>query len=93
MTDVYATDLEGMPITSSEGTQIGHLESITANIKTGDLNDLVITPTSQEAIGDFGKGEGGDTLRIPIEQIKAINDHIVVSKEYIGNVKENLIVE
>lgn len=82
MTEVFTMNLNGMPVTSTDGIRLGHLQSITADISTGILENIIIKSNSQEDIKNIGIERGGEeTLQIPIDQVTAIDDHIIVDWE------------
>lgn len=81
MPEIYAQKLEGKRVADTNGAAIGYLQTITADFATGELKQLIIDPVEQpnRNIDDF-RNDGEDVVRLPIEQVKAVRDYIVVEE-------------
>lgn len=66
-------------VVNYDGTDIGSLEDITMNRKTGELLDLVVN-THQESLPQSVTFERDDrgSIRIPVSDVETINDHIII---------------
>jgi sporulation protein YlmC with PRC-barrel domain len=72
----FATRLMDMPLVTSEGTMIGRLDDIIVNDQTGDIFELLITPTG-EKITHFKKDVKGRYV-VPYEYVKMGKDVFVI---------------
>ena len=79
MADILAENLSGKAVMGSDGTELGMLYNISMDIKTGSLDDLLVTPNEEisSASVPFDYGEGG-RIRIPVDRVQAVKDYIVV---------------
>lgn len=76
MTDFPATKLSDKEVVSSDGDELGKIYNITANLKTGELKDLVIEPNMKVDKSEFETEDG--FILIPFKSVKAIKDMVVV---------------
>jgi sporulation protein YlmC with PRC-barrel domain len=76
MDKLLASSLSEYHIMTTEGAEIGKLENITFDPKTGHLEHLRVDPF-EEAETDFPQTEEGK-LQIPAEAVSAVNDYLLV---------------
>lgn len=81
MVDILAENLSGKAVMSTDGTELGDLYNITMDLKSGELNDLLVSPhehLSTERSGfdvdDMGR------LKVPVGNVQAVKDYIVVAR-------------
>lgn len=77
MSKVFGRELSSKRVVSVDGADIGLLQDVVVDIKTGGLVDLVVKPDINLDVSDF-RAEGG---------------HILVSSDAVRSVKDNIIVE
>ncbi len=81
MVDILAENLSGKAVMSSDGTELGDLYNITMDLKSGELNDLLVSPhehLSADRSG-FDVDETG-RLKVPVGNVQAVKDYIVVAR-------------
>jgi sporulation protein YlmC with PRC-barrel domain len=78
MVEILAENLSGKTVMGDDGAEIGELYNITMNLKTGELHDLVVDPR-EGVTADFDVDDHGHYL-VPIGNVQAVKDHIVVSR-------------
>ena len=81
MVDILAENLSGKAVMSSDGTELGDLYNITMDLKSGELNDLLVSPhehlnpeRSGFDVDDMGR------LKVPVGHVKAVKDYIVITR-------------
>ncbi|AFK19749.1 photosystem reaction center subunit H [Haloferax mediterranei ATCC 33500] len=81
MADILAENLSGKAVMGSDGTELGMLYNITMNMKSGELDDLLVRPNEEVAPGrvPFDQDENG-RFRIPVNRVQAVKDYIVVQR-------------
>ena len=81
MTDVLAENLSGKSVMGSDGTELGMLYNITMNLKTGSLNDLLVSPNEEFPASEskFQQDEQG-RLHVPVSHVQAVKDYIVIDR-------------
>ena len=81
MPDILAENLSGKSVMGSDGTELGMLYNITVDLKTGELKDLVVTPDGKAEAGEIGlEADDEGRYRVPIRQVQAVKDYIVVKR-------------
>jgi sporulation protein YlmC with PRC-barrel domain len=75
---VLAENLSGKTVMGSEGTELGTLYNITMDLKTGELNDLLIEP-NLEVSSDYETDEE-NLLHVPVGNVRAVKDYILISQ-------------
>jgi len=81
MVDILAENLSGKAVMSADGTELGDLYNITMDLKSGELNDLLVSPhehLSPDRSG-FDVDETG-RLKVPVANVQAVKDYIVVAR-------------
>ena len=79
MADILAENLSGKAVMGSDGTELGMLYNITMDLKSGELDDLLVTPN--ENIGDVGfEYDEQGRIHVPIANVQAVKDYIVVER-------------
>jgi len=81
MSDILAENLAGKSVMGSDGTELGGLDNITMDLKSGKLHDLVIEPDeelSRRAV-DLNVDDAGRFL-VPVNRVQAVKDYIVVQR-------------
>lgn len=79
MPEILAENLSGKAITGSDGTQIGMLFNITMDVKSGELEHLIVDPTGEGDDESFETNDYGHYL-VPIGNVTAVKDHIIVRR-------------
>ncbi len=81
MVDILAENLSGQAVMSVDGTELGDLYNITMDLKSGELNDLLVSPHEQFSAdrSGFDVDEMG-RLKVPVGNVKAVKDYIVVAR-------------
>jgi sporulation protein YlmC with PRC-barrel domain len=80
MAKVFAKNMANKPVMATDGTEIGILNNIVMDVKTGNLEDLIIKP-------DIGLDTSkypmeGQYLKIPFSAVRSVKDYIVVDRVY-----------
>ena len=78
MVEILAENLSGKRVMGDDGAEIGELYNITMDLKTGELHDLVVAP-GENTGADFEVDDQG-RYRVPISNVQAVKDHIVVRR-------------
>ena len=81
MADILAENLSGKAVMGSDGTELGMLYNISMDLKTGELHDLLVSPTEDTPRSkiSFDRDEGG-RFRVPVSRVQAVKDYIVISR-------------
>jgi sporulation protein YlmC with PRC-barrel domain len=81
MPDVLAENLSGKSVMGSDGTELGMLYNITMDLKSGALNDLLVSPNEEFPASEsqFQQDEQG-RLHVPVARQQAVKDYIVVDR-------------
>ncbi len=76
MTEIPAKKLSDKEVVSSNGDELGKIYNITANLKTGELEDLVVDP--KMGIDKSAFETEDEFILIPFDSVQAIKDMVVV---------------
>jgi len=81
MADILAENLSGKAVMGDDGTELGMLYNITMDLKTGALNDLLVTPDEEFPVegSQFAVDESG-RLHVPVNRVQAVKDYIVIDR-------------
>lgn len=71
--------LDNKKIMSTDAKELGILEDIHINAKTGAIMDLVITPSDGVDVTKYQKDE--NYILIPFAAVSAVKDYIIVDKD------------
>jgi len=71
--------LDNKKIMSTDAKELGILEDIHINAKTGNIMNLVIRPSDGVDIAKYQKDE--DYILIPFSAVSAVKDYIIVDKD------------
>jgi len=71
--------LDNKKIMSTDAKELGTLEDIHINAKTGAIMDLVVTPSDGLDLAKYQKEE--DYILIPFSAVSAVKDYIIVDKD------------
>ncbi len=77
MQEILAKQLSEKTVIGDNGTEVGSLYNVTMDIKSGRLEDLVVSPESNGADLDFETDPQGRYI-IPQRLVKSVGDHLVV---------------
>ncbi|MFD1686290.1 PRC-barrel domain-containing protein [Halobellus litoreus] len=77
MDTVLASSLAGDTVMTTDGLELGTVENVTMNVKTGELAYLRLDPDSQPSSG-FDRTEEGQLL-IPADRVEAKQDYLLVA--------------
>ncbi|WP_380679020.1 PRC-barrel domain-containing protein [Salinigranum sp. GCM10025319] len=75
---VLAENLSGKAVMGSDGTELGTLYNITMDLKTGELNDLLIEP-NLEVSNDYETDEE-NLIHVSVGSVQAVKDYIVINQ-------------
>jgi len=89
MPSIYAKGLNGKKVVATDGTEVGELESIVADMRTGELINIVIKPDISFDTSDYDMD--GDFIRIPFVAVKAAKDVITVDISKIRHGTRDLV--
>lgn len=78
MAKVFAKNLSNKQVMATDGTELGVLNNIVMDGKTGELEDLIIKPDIGLDTSKYQKD--GQYIIVPFESVSAIKDYIVVDK-------------
>lgn len=79
MAETLARNLSDKAVMGTDGAEIGTLHNITADLKTGALNDLVVEPYEGGMSFDFERDER-DRYLVPASRVQSVKDYIVVRR-------------
>ncbi|MBZ3935852.1 PRC-barrel domain-containing protein [Methanimicrococcus blatticola] len=71
--------LDNKKIMSTDAKELGMLEDIHINAKTGSIMDLVVSPADGLDVAKYQKEE--DYILIPFSAVSAVKDYIIVDKD------------
>ena len=71
--------LDNKKIMSTDAKELGTLEDIYIDAKTGNITDLVILPSADVDISRYKKEE--DRILVPFSAVSAVKDYIIVDKD------------
>lgn len=78
---VYGNQLSDKLVSTSDGTRLGEVYNVTSDLQTGQLDSLLLTPTSggvSEQQIPFDEVQSG-VYEIPASRVQAIEDYVIVS--------------
>jgi len=76
---IFARSLARKQVLLSDGTVVGVVYNVTADLRTGVLLNLLVKP--QNEISELKKDDG--LYVIPFESVRAIKDYIVIDRKLI----------
>lgn len=76
---IFARSLARKQVLLSDGTVVGVVYNVTADLRTGVLLNLLVKP--QNEISELRKDDG--LYVIPFESVRAIKDYIVIDRKLI----------
>ncbi|MUW14048.1 photosystem reaction center subunit H [Halorubrum sp. CBA1125] len=81
MVDILAENLSGKAVMTADGTELGDLYNITMDLKSGELNHLLVSPHEQLDRGRtaFDVDDAG-RIQVPVANVQAVKDYIVVAR-------------
>jgi Uncharacterized conserved protein len=71
--------LDNKKIMSTDAKELGTLEDIHINAKTGNIMNLVISPAEGVDASKYNRDE--DHILIPFSAVSAVKDYIIVDKD------------
>ena len=77
MDSVLVSSLAGHPVMTTDGVELGTVENITMNVKTGELTSLRLDSDNHSASG-FERTETGQLL-VPADRVEAKQDYLLVA--------------
>ena len=81
MSGILAENLSGKAVMGSDGTELGMLYNITMDLRTGELDDLVVDPTEDTPTRSIDlETDSGGHYRVPVSRVQAVKDYIVVQR-------------
>ncbi|MCW7075927.1 MAG: PRC-barrel domain-containing protein [Candidatus Syntropharchaeales archaeon] len=88
MSVVYTRGLYGKNVVATDGTEVGELVNILADMRTGELISIVVKPDISFDTGGYEMDDG--FILIPFRAVKAAKDVITVDKSQIGYPSEDI---
>jgi len=79
MADILAENLSGKSVMGADGAELGMLYNITMDINSGGLKELIVEPDEGVTDTTFPTDEEG-RYRVPVSQIQAVRDYIVIER-------------
>ncbi len=79
MVKVMAKSLHNKKVMGTDGSEMGTLFTITCDLRTGELNDLMVKPDMTLNVDNYRMEE--DCVLMPFSSVRAIKDYIVVDKK------------
>ncbi|MDQ2055561.1 PRC-barrel domain-containing protein [Halobellus sp. H-GB7] len=77
MDSALASSVAGCSVMTTDGVELGTVENITVNVKTGNLEHLRLDPDGQQTRG-FKRNDEGQLL-IPADRIEAKHDYLLIA--------------
>ena len=80
MTDILAQNLTEKGVMRNDGKEMGTLENITVDLKTGKLESIVVKPKAdiiQSEFEGYNKDSEGNFL-VPVSLVESVTDNIMV---------------
>ncbi|GAA0665186.1 PRC-barrel domain-containing protein [Natronoarchaeum mannanilyticum] len=80
MPDILAENLSGKAVMGSDGTELGMLYNITMDLKSGELDEVLIEPDEETTRNVSLDTDEAGRYRVPVQAVQAVKDYIVVSR-------------
>jgi len=77
MGSVFTSSIRGYEVMTAEGTELGTVQNVTMDPRTGELQHLRLTEHNGGG-GGYERVEDGQLL-IPADRVEAIQDYVLVS--------------
>lgn len=77
----FGNQLSTKTVMMQDGTQVGTIYNVTADMETGRLQSLIVDPAPQEQQAQqvpFDVAQGGHYV-VPAEKVAAIEDYVILS--------------
>ncbi len=74
---VFESELRGKTVMSNEGTYMGVLRNVSANVETGDLVSVHVEPAEEIDPRLYPQDDKG-RITFPFNSIKAVRDVVVI---------------
>ena len=79
MPDILAQNLSEKGVMRNDGKEMGTLENITVDLKTGRLESIVVTPKEDIDKNDFGDYQFEEGFYVvPVSLVESVTDNIVI---------------
>ena len=80
MTDILAQNLTEKGVMRNDGKEMGTLENITVDLKTGKLESIVVKPGANIVKSDFQKldKDSEGNFLVPVSFVESVTDNIMV---------------
>ncbi|RLM56438.1 photosystem reaction center subunit H [Halobellus sp. Atlit-31R] len=83
MPNELAEDLSGKGVMGSDGAQLGVLYNVEMNVKTGAIDDLLVSPyedvdPNQLRFETDVDEDNEQVIRVPVASVRDVKDYIVV---------------
>ncbi|MHC1579479.1 MAG: PRC-barrel domain-containing protein [Candidatus Alkanophagales archaeon] len=78
MKKVLTQKLMNMKVIDVEGSEIGRVRNIIADVRTGVLTDLVVEPEGELELDTSSLKRDGEFILVPFEHVRAVGDIITV---------------
>ncbi|WP_408957462.1 PRC-barrel domain-containing protein [Natrinema sp. 74] len=80
MSEMLAGDLGGKRVVGTDGTVVGRLHTVTMDLESGVIHDLVIEPGDGSPATASGRSDD-DRLCVPFDRVETVDDQIVVRSD------------
>lgn len=81
MPNVLAETLSEKAVMGADGTELGSLYNITMDVKTGELDSLIVSPDEQIAVSSVSfNTDSAGRFHVPVSRVDAVKDYIVVDR-------------
>ncbi len=81
MVNILAENLSGKAVMGADGTELGDLYNITMDLKSGELQHLLVSPHEQLNIERVSFDiDAAGRLQVPVGNVQAVKDYIVVGR-------------
>ena len=81
MAEILAENLSGKSVMGSDGSELGLLYNISMDMKSGRLIHLLVTPDEDTpaSVDEFETDDAG-RLQVPVGNVQAVKDYIIVDR-------------
>ena len=75
---ILSGNISEKAVVDTAGTHLGMLYNVSMDLETGELQELVISSEDRQYAEINEKVDEDGRLRIPVDRVQAIKDHIIV---------------
>jgi sporulation protein YlmC with PRC-barrel domain len=74
---VFATELQGKTVMTTDGKILGVLDNFVVDTKTGEIPHILVTPTEEIDVRAFKRDSRG-RLVLPFSRVKSAKDVVII---------------